>query len=156
MKRIIALAVPLGVVAVAVGAFVMLETRRGPDWRMALDDYVAQSAQQSEVITMQSVAEASKPWEFNEAMGRAVRNNWRWGIAKLPYPPQAVKCVLLERIRVSTAQLEKEPSQQVVFVGYHTDGLYRTGWVVHEGSEEPFPQELKEDLATIGCHVSLE
>ena len=156
MKRIITLAIPLAVLIVVVMAFVMLETQRGPDWSIELDEYIAHSALPSETITMQSVVEASKPWNFSEAMGEAVRDDWRWMIDKLPFPPQAVQCVLLERSRRPTTGAEEELRRQVVFVGYHTDGLYRVGWLVHKGVEEPFTQEMVGHLAMIGCDLGLE
>ena len=88
-------------------------------------------------------------------MGEAVRNDWRWKVSKLPFPPLAVQCVLLERTRESDGA-EDEPLRQVVFVGHHSDGLYRVGWLVHEGPKEPFSPELQAHLDAIGCAAAME
>ena len=151
MKRIIALAFPFIMLVSVVMTFAALEARRGPDWKFELNDYIAQSKLPAETIKVQAVVEASKPWNFSEAMGQAVRNDWRWTIDELPFPPQAMQCVLLERSRKSTVGAKTEPERQVVFVGYHTDTLWRVGWLVHEGPKEPFTQELAAHLNTIGC-----
>lgn len=156
MKRIIALTVPFAVTILVVTAVAALEMRRGPDWQIELDEYMAYSALPSETVTIRSVVEAREPWNFSEGMGSAVRDDWRWASIDLPFPPHALRCALLERSREPTAGAEEGSRRQVVFVAYHTDALYRIGWVVHEGPQEPFPRELATHLAAIGCDLDLE
>ena len=155
-QRGVALAVPFAVLIVGIVIFVVVEVQRGPDWRLELDEYVAQSALPSETVKVRSVARASGPQRFCGEMGRPLRDDWRWNAVAPSFPPEAVRCVLLERIRPSTGGSEEDSAQQVVFVAYHTDALYRAGWLAYAGPEEPFTQELVAHLATIGCGLDLE
>jgi len=155
MKKTIALTSPLVLLIFVVLTLAVLERRRGPDWQRELHEYIARSSSPSETITVQSVVEAREPWNFREAMGEAVRDDWRWTVTELPFPPLGVQCVLLERARGATTGAQEHRLRQVVFVGYHTDGLYRVGWVVHKGPQEPFARELHADLAMIGCELGL-
>jgi hypothetical protein len=155
MKKAIALAVPLVVVVLVTVAVAVLETRRGPDWRRELEEYVAHSVAATDTVAIRAVAEARRPWEFDAEMGAAVREDWRWQSIELTYPPTAVQCVLLERSQESTA-VTAEWRHRVVFMAHHTDGLYRVGWVVHEGPRDPFERELLARLDAMGCDLGLE
>jgi hypothetical protein len=59
------------VVIVTVAA---LQARRGPDWRLVLNEYIAQSALPGEAEPLQSVAAARHPGNFHAAMGQAVQS----------------------------------------------------------------------------------
>jgi len=155
-KRVVGLVVPVVVLILAMAAVAVAEARRGPDWQLELEEYIAQSTLPSEVVTIQSVVGASEPQNFSAEMGRAVRDDWRWGSVAPSFPPKAVRCVLLERSRRSTVGGEEEAIHQVVFVAYHTDALYRVGWLAYAGPEAPLTQELAAHLATIGCDLGLE
>jgi tetratricopeptide (TPR) repeat protein len=155
-ERVVALVVSFVLLIMATVVVGVLEAQRGPDWQLELDEYIAQSASPSESVTIQSVVEASEPWNFSGEMGRAVRYDWRWGSVDPSFPPEAVQCVLLERIRPSTVGGEEETIHQVAFVAYHTDALYQVGWLAYAGPEEPFTQEFVAHLATIGCDLGLE
>ena len=72
------------------------------------------------------------------------------------FPPKAVQCVLLERSRKLTVGAEEEPRQQVAFMAYHTDALYRVGWLAYVGPKAPFTQELAAHLVAIGCDLDLK
>lgn len=156
MKKIIALALPLVVLASVVITFTVLEARRVPDWKVKLSEYMAQSRLPTESIKVQTIVKASRPWNFNKSMATAVRNDWRWMVGEVPYPPSEVQCVLLERSQRSNGTGKTQVKHQVVFVNYHTDKLWRVGWLVLEGAQEPFTQEIIADLNTIGCDLSLE
>jgi hypothetical protein len=151
MKRIAILTIPFITLVSVLLTFAMLEAQRKPDWKVELDRYIT-SKLPAETLTVKDVVVASHPENFNEAMGQPVRADWRWGVDELPYPPQALRCVLLERRNNSTGLTQR----QVVFVGYHTDTLWRVGWLVHEGPEEPFTPEMTSRLVTLGCALSLE
>jgi hypothetical protein len=156
MKKILALGIPVLVLLGVVIALAKLEGRRRPDWETTLGDYISRSAQRGEVIEVHKVVDASRPWHFAPEMGRAVRSNWTWQIVQLPFPPKALRCVLVERKRTSALGVPEAPKRQVIYVAYHTDELWRAGWLVHEGPQEPFAAELVADLQAIGCDLDLQ
>ena len=153
MKKILALGIPVLVLLGVVIALAKLEGRRTPDWETALGDYVSRSAQRGESIEIQKVVEASRPWRFAPEMGRAGRSNWTWQVVQLPFPPKALRCVVVRRKGTSVLGVPEEPIRQVIYVAYHTDELWRAGWLVHEGPQEPFTGELLADLEAIGCDL---
>jgi hypothetical protein len=151
-RKIIALAVPLAVLVFAVGFFVALEQLRGPNWRLELDEYLAQHTPPSETVRIRDVTRARKPWNFSATMGTPEPGDWI-----IPsFPPQAVRCVLLVRSHRSASGGQDESLRQVVFLVRHSDALYRVGWLAYEGPEEPFGPELIADLASIGCDLGVE
>ncbi len=155
-QRIAALAIPLAVLAATMGAITALEVRRGPDWQHELNDYIIESTSPSERVTIQSVTEASEPRNFSPEMGTAVRDDWRWHEVAPSFPAQAVKCALLERRTGATSSDGGRATRQVVFVAYHTDALYRVGWLAYAGPEAPFAEAFVERMATIGCDLDWE
>ena len=155
MKRLIALAVPFLVLISVVVTLTWFEARRAPNWEVELNNYMAWSGLRRETIKVQAVVEADRPWNFTAAMGEPVGNDWPWGIDRLPFPPTAVRCVLLEKESKSALDVEGEPQRQVIYVGYYDDTLWRAGWLVHEGPQAPFTPELVTDLAAIGCDLGL-
>ena len=161
MKKVIALTIPLVVLVATIMTLVMLESQRTPDWKSELEAYIAARAV-SETLTVQSVVEAEKPWNFAAHMGLPALNFSTWATAeKLPYPPREVHCVLLARqdppLDESETPDESMPFEyQIVYVSYHSDTLWNVGWLIHEGAREPFSADVKEDLATIGCDLPLE
>jgi len=159
MKRLIALTVPLLVLVVTVAAIATLESQRKPDWRLELDAYIAARAV-SETITVQSVAEARAPENFEPHMGRPVPGESTWG-ERLPYPPLEVRCVLLSPQKIPPPDSEDlgEPGpseRQIIYVAYFSDALWHVGWLLHEGAREPFAPDELEPLATLGCDLPVE
>ncbi len=159
MKKIIALAFPFLVLVGAVTTVLAFEARRTPDWENELNSYIAGSRAPGETITILAQVEASRPRNFTPAMGtaRANESGWPWGMSELPppYPPTAVHCVLLERVRKSATGEAGEALRQVIFVSYHSDQLFRIGWLTHEGPQEPFTPELATNLDAIGCDLGI-
>lgn len=155
MKRLIALAVPFLVLVSVLVTLAWFEARRAPDWEIVLNDYLAPRGLASETVKIQAVVEAGRPWNFTAAMGQPVGNDWPWDIDRLPFPPTAMRCVLLQKGSSSALTDEGEPERQVIYVGYHDDTLWRAGWLVHEGPQAPFTPELFADLDTIGCDLDL-
>ena len=151
-RRIVALAVPVGVLLFALGVIVGLETQRGPNWRLELEAYVAQHTAPSETVRVQMVTKASKPWNFTAEMGAPARAN---GVTPT-FPPQAVRCALLVRSRPSAHGPGDEEVRQVVFLVQHSDTLYQVGWLAYEGPDEPFGTDLEATLTEIGCDMELE
>jgi len=157
MKRFIALVFPIIVVVGVVITITALEARRVPDWKIKLSAYMTQSRLPAETITIQDVAEATKPWNFSKTMSRAVRNDdWARSVDDVPFPPSEIQCVLLERTQKSTAAGKAVSTPQIIFVGHHSDALWRINWLVHEGPIGPFTKEFRADLDAIGCNLNLE
>lgn len=144
MKKIIALAIPLLVLVGTAVLFITLESRRMPDWELELNEYLARP----DAFAVQQVVLARHPENFKPDMGAPVQGDWPWGIEVLPYPPQALRCVLLAQPDAA--------KQQTVYVGYYSDALWRSGWLVHEGPEAPFSPTLDGHLTAIGCDLELD
>ena len=151
-RRLLGVAVPLGVVLFALGFIVGLEVRRGPNWRLELDAYVEARATTSETVMVDQVTRARRPWNFRPEMGRPADV----GALTRPFPPQAVRCVLLVRSRPALDGPHQDLSEEVLYLVRHSDALYHVEWVAYEGPEEPFGPQLKADLASIGCDLVLE
>jgi len=152
MRRFIALILPFLMLAGVLITLSMFESRRGSDWEIKLRDYLAQHQAPGEIIRVEKVIEASRPENFNPSMGQAVRSSWEWGIEELP-PPTAMRCVLLVWKSPAAAQIQAEPKRQVIFIGYHSDKLWRMGWLVHEGLSAPFTPKVLANLDTLGCNL---
>ena len=133
---------------------ILLEGRRGPDWQVELSEYIIQHRLPDGTIKVGEAVKANKPENFQQSMGLAIPNGWPWGIEEVPFPPSAMKRVLLEQSRNTGA--ETQSRRQVIFVGYHSDSLWRMGWLVHEGPIEPFTQEHITTITAIGCDLGLE
>jgi hypothetical protein len=144
--KLIIFAMPL-LVLLGVGTTVAaLERQREPDWQAALNHYLAQREPSTQRLAVQHMTRASSPQHFQPEMGVAQRlDDWRWTV-QLPYPPDELVCVLLAG---------EEAQRQVVYVGHHTDTLWRVGWLVHQGPASPFPSDLAVDLAALGCDLGL-
>jgi hypothetical protein len=156
MTKTIALIILVVALAAVSVTFAALEAKRPPNWQLELDKYLAFTAVPSETVTVQSVVQARQPWNFNTDMASAVLlAGWEWGNITIP-PPREVKCVLLERVRYSTADAEETRTQEVVLVGYHTDSLWHEGWIVHELTGGPSSRKSQENLAALGCDLGLE
>jgi hypothetical protein len=151
-RRTIALAVPVAVVLFTLGLIAALELQRGPNWRLELDEYVAHHSSPTETVRIAALARASRPWNFTAAMGTPEPGDW----IVPSYPPQAVRCALVERRRTSSSGAGDESVRRVVFLVHHSDALYRVGWLAYEGPREPFGPELVAHLASIGCDLDLE
>jgi tetratricopeptide (TPR) repeat protein len=154
--RIAAIALPILVGLVVIVTVVALQARRGPDWRLALNEYIAQRTQLHGVLTVQRVVAARHPANFVLAMGMPVPGGPLWESVRPVFPPRAVQCVLLEISCATCGTASGEAWRQVVYLAYHSDSLYRVGWRVYEAGREPFTPELQADLQVIGCDLHLE
>lgn len=157
VKRAILLMLPSLALIALVGGLIIAESGRPAAWQVELNAYLARSNTSSTgEMAVRSVARANKPWNFGPDMGYAVVGGGAWSGIDLPYPPEEVWCVLLKRGGVSTAGSGEEIPYQAVFVSFHSDRLWRQGWVVHKGLGNPFAPAFSECLSTIGCDVGLE
>jgi hypothetical protein len=151
MRKVISLGLALVVLVVLGVAVHRLEARRIPDWRIELDKYIASRWPAKANVRIHSIAVAREPWNMKREMGHPVSSEGMWASVRLPFPPAQVMCVLLERD-------EKTPAQgtvyHVVLVCHHSDGLWKHGWVVHEGIGEPFSEALQEQMSALGCDLT--
>ena len=171
MRRAILLIFPLLLATALVAALlVAIRMNRPPDWQLELDKYVEyKDSFSSGTTTVQLVDRASRPWNFSRDMSHAVfgdgpyyqtdygysgegRN--RGGPRPLPFPPEDVWCVLLERDHNSTDDLIEETTHTIVFVAEHQD-LYNADVVIHEGASDLSTQAFVESVSRIGCDLVL-
>jgi len=150
-RRVVALAVPLAVVFFVLGFVAGMEVQRGPNWRLELGEYVEDHRLPEETVRVEEVRRARRPQAFTRGMGAPVDAS---PIAPT-FPPQAVRCVLLRRT-MPVDDGAPERRQELVFVVRHSDALYRVGWSLYLGGEEPFGPGARADLETIGCELGLE
>jgi hypothetical protein len=61
----------------------------------------------------------------------------------------------LARSGRSSSGVAGDGQRQVVFVGYHSDALWRVGWLVHDGPKTPFPATFILQLKALGCDLPL-
>lgn len=153
MKKIIALIIPIFVLFGMLIGVSQLEKQRVTDWQVEITNYIAWRKSQNETVQIQTIIVASRPWNFEASMGEPILNDWPWGVQQLPYPPTALKCVILDEINISASEEVAETTQQVIYIGYFDDSMWRAGWLVHEA---PLTSELFYNLATIGCELNLE
>jgi hypothetical protein len=146
-RKIVALAVPVAVLFFALGFIVALEVRRGPNWRLELEAYVAEHTSSGDTIRVEQMTEARQPRRFTAAMGAPVRSD---GVHPT-FPPQAVRCALLVRQPAGGGA----PIRQVVYLVHHSDALYQIGWLAYEGPEEPLAPQAAADLAAIECDLDV-
>jgi hypothetical protein len=144
----------LAVIVVALGvAFIALETRRVPDRQVKLDAYLAGPAAAPGTWVIRSWDRASRPWNFYEGMGRIVSDDGVWRGIDRPYPPRDVVCALVER--GGNTWSPSRSTQQLLFVAYYDDRLYRHGWVVYRVPGDGLTQAERRNLDAIGCELEL-
>lgn len=148
MSRKIVIGVAMALVLLAV--FIplsILESRRTPDWQSELSRYLEISGIAQDVQRVQ-VAEAQYPGQFSAQKLKAVPVSWVWqGITRIPLPT-AIHCVRIKgRDEAGSANL---------LVGYHNDGLWRAGWLVHEFQKGVNETEQQDILAKLGCTTWVE
>jgi tetratricopeptide (TPR) repeat protein len=143
-KKVALVALPALVLLVVAVTFAVLEARRGPDWRLTLNEYIEQSQQ---AWTVQSTAAASRPAGFVPTMGRLMPGGVQWEGINPVFPPRAVQCAILAT---------SDGGSQLVYVAYHSDGLHHLGWRVYEAQRAPFTPQLQADLQAIGCGLNLD
>jgi len=129
------------VVAVAMGTITVLEQRRAQDWETVLRAYVRDQPG-TKAVTVLATAKAVNPAAFAAEMGEPDRgSSGIWAGVDLTYPPTDVYCAILDR----------GGTHQLVFVTRHSDGLYRTGWIVHRGPIMLTPADFAEQTEALGC-----
>jgi hypothetical protein len=128
---------------------VILESRRMPDWQAALIDYLDTSGVLLTDIQAVWTAEARTPDRFPVEELVAVPTEWAWQSVNAIPPPQQVRCIRLQWRGRSRSAVQLSDAHLVI--GYHDDGLYRAGWIVHEFRSNTNQGERQELFVRMGC-----
>ena len=164
MKKLGLLTIPLVVLIATAIVVLSFESKRPPDWRVELNDYLRYDQSRFAGGTkVQAITAARQPWNFSPEMSHLVfgKSVFRTdnsydgtpgGHIVLPYPPEQVWCVLLSR----SDRFSQNSRNEIVFVAHHNDNVWWRDWVVHEGTATPADPELKKTLLSIGCDDILE
>jgi len=148
-KRVYLLATITIALLIPTGLVVAVEAQRTPDWLYALHTQTpyavpqAVRARQPGEFTMQMDYPAVGPGRFQYMVTDAYGEQ-HIGILALPYPPRAVRCVLVTY----------KGGVKALFVNFYSDTLWNQGWVVHEGPDAPFDAAFRDDLARLGCDLA--
>jgi hypothetical protein len=163
MKRVLFLTTAL-VLLVALGAVVLAElpAKPGPpaDVVALLNQYLAY-AYQPGAVSVRAIDQASQPGNLSRDLGYEVfgasviyqtdigaPGYEEGGTRPLPYPPEQVWCVLLERD--GTYGPHPENVYDVVFVALHMD-LHNADLMVHKGSQHLSASEARGVMGAMGC-----
>ncbi len=152
LSRVIRVLIVFAVVALVL--FVplrLLEPRRTPEWRAELSWYLWHSDIPGEGIQRVDVAEAQHPGQFAPQLLRAMPTGWAWsGIARIPRP-EMVQCVRIERQKPAGRTATWLMHREYFLIGYHNDGQWRAGWLLHEFREGVSEEEQQAVLDKLGC-----
>jgi len=165
MKKALAFGLSALVLIVLIAGLVIAEIGQTPLWRAELHKYISdRSTALDKEMTVVYTARARRPHLFEAHEGHATWGGGRhfrtdhsysprkaYGTTVLPFPPEQVWCVLVQRRHCPGGSLEGH----VIFVALHLD-LYYAEWIVHEGESEPFSQEFLSILSQVGCDLGLE
>lgn len=119
---------------------VILEARRTPDWQTELERYLALSGTFGAGEHLVDVAEAQHPEQLDTQLVVAAPTGWSWDGIDVPFPDK-LRCV----------RITEEPEHRYLLVGYHSDGLWHMGWLVHAFCECVDEEEKLVLLDKLGC-----
>ncbi|MBN2392863.1 MAG: hypothetical protein JXR84_19180 [Anaerolineae bacterium] len=139
-RKVVALALFLAMLLVILIPLIILESRRTPDWQAEFERYLETSETSVAPDQLVEVAEAQHPEYFDAQLLIAVPTGWPWGGIDVP-PPEKVRCV----------RIGEESDSQHFLVGYHSDGLWHMGWLVHEFCIYVSEEKQQALLAKLGC-----
>lgn len=150
-RKIIILTLTLTVVLVTLIPLRILESRRTPDWQSELNQYFELSDIPRQDASHVWVAEARQVNPFPPELLHAVPMNWTWqSIATIP-PPTKIRCIRLDEPGDTGSELSERTANLQLLVGYHDDGLWRSGWLVHEFRGDVSTPVRLELFARLGC-----
>lgn len=151
--KMIALILPVTVLLATLAFVGVLESHRTPDWQIAFTQYLQTAENETPPQAIRSVwsAEAQRPDQFPVKRLLAVPTGWTWQNIEIPLP-ERVRCLRLEL----QGEADDTSTGQVVYeyllVGYHNDGLWHVGWLVHEFRGNVGVAEQQELVAQLGCN----
>jgi hypothetical protein len=147
-RKIKASALFLALLLIILIPIVILESRRTPDWQAEFVRYLGISETSVADDQLVEVAEAQHPEQFDAQLLIAVPTGWPWGGIDVPLP-EKVWCIRIEEEQTGPVP---QPISQYLLVGYHSDGLWHVGWLVHEFCEYVSEEEQQVLLAKLGCN----
>lgn len=161
MRRLLLLTLPLVVFLSTTGTIVVAEAKRTPDWHKALRSHLPTTA-------LLQVNRAAQPWALSEDLRFHIAGTNKFSarhtphvlpddpatriiratkyVVTVPQPAQEIYCVLVRQ----------GASQQVLLLGYHTDTLWQSDWVVYEADGKTSAAQLQDALHTLGCQLNLD
>jgi hypothetical protein len=146
VRRVALLSVPLLLLVGVAAAVIAAEAGRPRAWQLELNRYLRDRPGSGSV---QTTDWAEHPEAFSAELSRTA-----FGASQttgdLPFPPEAVWCVLLKPAR------EDELPYRVVFVGHHVDPPWFDEWVVHAATGDPFAPAFLDGLGRLGCDLGRE
>jgi hypothetical protein len=146
VRRLALLSVPLVLLMGVVAAVIVVEAGRPRDWQLELNRYLRDQPGSGSV---QATDWAEHPEAFSQELSRTAFGASQTA-GDLPFPPEAVWCVLLKRAGGD------ELPYQVVFVGHHIDPPWYDEWVVHAATGDPFAPAFLGGLLRLGCDLGRE
>jgi hypothetical protein len=153
MMAVTLIAAVLLVVLIPLG---LLESRRTPDWQFELSRYLKLSGVSVEDIQHVEVAEAQRPGQFAVQLLQAVLYGGTWqGIDRIPRPDR-VRCIRIERQGLAGHGTAPPSISEYLLMGYHSDDLWRAGWIVHQFREGVSEGEQQVLLAKLVCNNWVE
>jgi hypothetical protein len=146
------------ITAVLLGVLIplgMFESRRTPDWQSELSQYLEISGVSMKDILLVEVAEAQHPGQFAVQMVQAVPTGTWQGIDRIPLP-ETVRCIRIERQGQAGQGIVQPSIGKYLLIGYHSDDLWRSGWLVHQFREGVSEREQQVLLAKLACNDWVE
>jgi hypothetical protein len=136
------------VVLVTLIPVLVLEARRTPDWQSSLAAYLEAQVPLARVqVVWTARAQAADQLAAEMLVAAPTDRMWE-SVEQLP-PPERVRCIRLENEEWKTA---RQPLDERLIIGYHDDGLYHAGWIVHQFRAQVSQAKREEMFAKIGCN----
>ena len=120
VKRALALTVSGLVVVVLLAVLGIAEALRPSAWEEELEAYKASRRLSGEEIVLLSLVRARHPERFAPALSLATYGNEVYSDREVPYPPQRLYCLRIERSGAGARR-----SRQVLFLALHRPVLCR-------------------------------
>jgi hypothetical protein len=151
MSRVIRVLTVLAVVAlVLLVPLGLIESRRPPDWQVLLGWYLANQGVSVKALHVE-VAEAQRLGPLAAQALRAATTGWTWwGIDHVPLP-EWVNCVRIARQEPAKRGTTPSVHGEYIFIGYHNDGQWRAGWLMHRFQAGVSEEEQQDLLDKLGC-----
>jgi hypothetical protein len=154
MKKHLLVYIPTLLVIVVMVALLLLSNRQTPAWKTKLDQYLTYLGTTGQPsYQLISAVPASQPANFTPAMSAEsfsdsvifqtdlnIIDQTSAGTQPIPYPPDAVWCVLLT----------DGGQKQMIYIALH-NSLYNADWIVHISTDPWGSPELQTSLDRLGC-----
>ncbi len=150
-RAILVLAVFVAVMLVIFVPLGLIESRQPPRWQVVLGWYLAYTGVSVKEFQRVEVAEAQNPGRFAAHLLNTVSAGRTWaGIDRIPRP-EMVQCVRIERQEPTRQTIARLARREYLLIGYHNDGQWRAGWLVHQFRADVSEAEQQAALDKMGC-----